>query len=544
MSTTKYLNASTPDDVVKLDSSGRLPAVDGSQLTNISGGGGSGGVTVQDEGSALSTTATTLNFVGSGVAATGTGATKTITISGGGGGSAPVENLLFNPWFVGASTVQAGTKGNNSTIQYKNEAAPGWHYIAVGTGQITQDVITVSDDIKYNSSSPGIYNDFYGQIANNISTGPRLDSAHNPGIIHITEASSNNSTANLNRILTFTTYLRFKDLTSLLYGTPDAKSFTYSFWFKSQRAGTYIVECCGPDNYSSSGGGGYYSSGGGSKYYYYDQPFGAVRKISKSFSYTTANAWQKISVTIPGITPTIDSTWNETTDSEDPDDNFNDFLHGNMQVNIWLNCGSKYNSGSSLNSNWTASSTGPNDNTRCVGMTANPFGNQFWITRPQIESGTSASTWTYNELTKYFASRSTKRLEQSNNHHGVQGYMLGNTFYLMLDLFNVTKYLSDGKEYRPFDGTLLLSHPKGETSSGALPYRILGNGSASNASYTNRFWTIEGQRSSDMHINGALVVSGTSGITLSSTGTPYYLAGTNDSSKRPYFTTNYFETLR
>ena len=54
---------------------------DGSNLTGVSGGG----VTVQDEGSALSTTGTTLNFVGSGVVASGNGATKTITISGGGG---------------------------------------------------------------------------------------------------------------------------------------------------------------------------------------------------------------------------------------------------------------------------------------------------------------------------------------------------------------------------------------------------------------------------------------------------------------------------
>ena len=40
-------------------------------------------ITVQDEGSALSTAMTTLNFVGAGVAATGSGATKTITINGG-----------------------------------------------------------------------------------------------------------------------------------------------------------------------------------------------------------------------------------------------------------------------------------------------------------------------------------------------------------------------------------------------------------------------------------------------------------------------------
>ena len=48
----------------------------------ISGGGS--GITVQDEGNALSTVGTTLNFVGAGVTASGTGATKTITITGGG----------------------------------------------------------------------------------------------------------------------------------------------------------------------------------------------------------------------------------------------------------------------------------------------------------------------------------------------------------------------------------------------------------------------------------------------------------------------------
>ena len=47
-------------------------------------GGGGSSLTIQDEGSALSTAATTLNFVGSGVTASGTGAVKTITIAGGG----------------------------------------------------------------------------------------------------------------------------------------------------------------------------------------------------------------------------------------------------------------------------------------------------------------------------------------------------------------------------------------------------------------------------------------------------------------------------
>ena len=44
---------------------------------------GGGSITVQEEGSSLSTAATTLNFVGAGVTATGSGATKTITVGSG-----------------------------------------------------------------------------------------------------------------------------------------------------------------------------------------------------------------------------------------------------------------------------------------------------------------------------------------------------------------------------------------------------------------------------------------------------------------------------
>ena len=82
-----------------------------------------GSLTVQDEGSALSTAATTLNFVGSGVTASGTGATKTITISGGGGSSGvtvqeegsslSTTGTTLN--FVGAGVTASGT-GATKTI--------------------------------------------------------------------------------------------------------------------------------------------------------------------------------------------------------------------------------------------------------------------------------------------------------------------------------------------------------------------------------------------------------------------------------------------
>ena len=49
-----------------------------------------GAITVQEEGSSLSTAATTLNFTGSAVTASGSGAVKTINVTGGGGSSGTV----------------------------------------------------------------------------------------------------------------------------------------------------------------------------------------------------------------------------------------------------------------------------------------------------------------------------------------------------------------------------------------------------------------------------------------------------------------------
>ena len=94
------------------DSAGISAIVDSDYIQLRQSGGA---VTVQDEGSALSTSATTLNFVGSGVVASGTGATKTITISGGGGGggsggldSALTTQLIDSDYVASIISSQAG----------------------------------------------------------------------------------------------------------------------------------------------------------------------------------------------------------------------------------------------------------------------------------------------------------------------------------------------------------------------------------------------------------------------------------------------------
>ena len=84
----------------------------------------SGSITIQDEGSSLSTQATVLNFVGSGVTATGSGTTKTITISGGGGsGSSAADDITEGDAAVNITTTSGNitidAQANDSDIIFK-----------------------------------------------------------------------------------------------------------------------------------------------------------------------------------------------------------------------------------------------------------------------------------------------------------------------------------------------------------------------------------------------------------------------------------------
>ena len=108
--------------------SGQALVTDGNgqlSFTTITSGSS---LTVQDEGSALSTAATTLNFVGAGVTASGTGATKTITIAGGGGGgSTAVEQFKIN----------YATNGNLSSISDTSSGISSVSIDSAAGGDIT-----------------------------------------------------------------------------------------------------------------------------------------------------------------------------------------------------------------------------------------------------------------------------------------------------------------------------------------------------------------------------------------------------------------------
>ena len=83
-----------------------------SDTITIAASGGGSALTIQEEGSSLSTAGSTLNFVGAGVTASGTGATKTITIPGTGTVSEAFKTIAVS----GQSNIVADSATDTLTL--------------------------------------------------------------------------------------------------------------------------------------------------------------------------------------------------------------------------------------------------------------------------------------------------------------------------------------------------------------------------------------------------------------------------------------------
>jgi hypothetical protein len=165
-----------------------------------------------------------------------------------------------------------------------------------------------------------------------------------------------------------------QNLQYLKKGTSSAESTTLSFWVKSNKTGTYICELRDIDN---------------------------NRTISQSYTISSANTWEKKTITFAG--DTTGALGNDNAES--------------LRCNFYLNAGSDYTSGT-LQTSWG----GRTDANRAVGQVnlADSTANEWYITGVQLEVGTTASDF---EFLPYDVNlQRCQRYYQQLNQNGANGW--------------------------------------------------------------------------------------------------------------------------
>jgi hypothetical protein len=136
-----------------------------------------------------------------------------------------------------------------------------------------------------------------------------------------------------------------QNLQYLKKGTANALPLTASFWVKSTKTGTFIVQLLDQDN---------------------------NRSVSKPYTVSVTNTWEYKTITFPGDTTGAFDNNNESS----------------LQLRFWLGAGSNFTSGT-LNTTWES---GVSANT-AVGQVnvADSTSNDWLITGVQLEAGSQAS---------------------------------------------------------------------------------------------------------------------------------------------------------
>ena len=163
------------------------------------------------------------------------------------------------------------------------------------------------------------------------------------------ECTTANASPSAGAYFFFRQSIEGQNLQYLKKGTANAESLTASFWVKSNKTGTYILELEDADN---------------------------TRSISKSYTINSADTWEKKTITFAGdTTGTLDN------------DNAPSF-----HFSLWLGSGTDYTSGT-LATSW-GSVTSAN---RAVGNVnlADSTSNYINITGVQLEAGTTASDFEF-----------------------------------------------------------------------------------------------------------------------------------------------------
>tara|TARA_R100000697_G_scaffold121485_1_gene148677 strand:+ start:519 stop:1625 length:1107 start_codon:yes stop_codon:yes gene_type:complete len=154
-----------------------------------------------------------------------------------------------------------------------------------------------------------------------------------------------------------------QNLQYLKKGTSSAESLTWSFWTKSNKTGTYICQIRDIDN---------------------------SRSISKSYTISSADTWEKKIITFP----------EDTTGALDNDNG------KSFEIRWWLVAGTDFTSGT-LATSW-ASETSANNAVGQVNL-ADSTSNEWYLTGAQLEAGSQASDFEFlpfdvnkNRCLRYF----------------------------------------------------------------------------------------------------------------------------------------------
>jgi len=169
--------------------------------------------------------------------------------------------------------------------------------------------------------------------------------------------------------IVFPQRLEGQNLQHLLKGTSSAKAVTVSFWIKSNKTGTYILELIDTDN---------------------------TRTISKSYTINSASTWEKKTITFEG-----DTTGTLDNDNEQ-----------SLRCQWWLGAASDFTSGT-LQTSWGTQVTA----NRAVGQVnlADSTSNELYITGCQMEIGETATDFQFEpyESTYLKCLRYNYRLENT-----------------------------------------------------------------------------------------------------------------------------------
>ena len=141
-----------------------------------------------------------------------------------------------------------------------------------------------------------------------------------------------------------------QNLQYLKYGTSSAESTTLSFWVKSNKTGTYVIQLLN----------------------------GAVsRQVGKTYTISSADTWEKKTITFPGDTSTALDNDNSA----------------ELYVQFCLGTGSNRSSGT-LSSTWKSFVSADQFAGQTVNL-ADSTSNEWYITGIQLEAGTTASDFEF-----------------------------------------------------------------------------------------------------------------------------------------------------